>query len=451
MKKILPCFLLHMCLILIVTGQGKAGGLIGDAVEGLCGGCGAGKKLDEKHDEVKKEVPVYGNAEEATSKTVQQTAEETKKLSEKALKETGNAINDTVKTLTTGKAHGDIAETFEKAVNDTFQEANRAGRNINDAAIAAGNFLENQTQSYGVMLSDAERRLREGKLVDAIWHIGTDPLKHSERNFGKAVTESSLLNDVATATASVYGGAAGAAAYAAWLTYNRTGDLNLALKAGVIAGATSQGLKVVNGMPIGTTEEFVKKTLASASIGGAAVAASGGGERQIIEAFVKGAAITVAREHYKSRTNQEIEGKAPTKPAIAKLDREGGPNQNMKYKFTVLTDGKGTPIKDAYGNMQVDIRSLPRDISHVGLATADLEAGFGSGAETSMPMQGIAKIPYMNDMAYYHDQWMAVSQAQGIEVQATILPALILTVSGSETPVIDQATDIAIKTKAKNP
>ena len=365
-------------------------------------------------------------------------------LIDKALTEAGNAVRDTVSTLTTGKAHGDIAKTFVKAVDDTLQEANRAGKNINDASIAAGKFLENQVQSYGMTLSEAEKRVRDGKLVDAIWHAATDPYKHTENNFGQAVTESSLLNDVATATASVYGGPAGAAAYASWLTYKRTGDLSLALKAGVIAGATAQGLKIVNGMPAGTNAEFAKKTLASASIGGAAVAASGGDEQQVIEAFIKGAAITAAREHYKARTNQEIEGKAPTKPAIAKLDPRGGPNMDMKYKFTVLADEKGNPIRDAYGNMQIDIRSLPRDISHVGLATAEMEAGFGSGAETSLPMQGFAKIPYMNDMAYYHDQWVAVAQLQGIAVQATILPAIILTVSGSDTPLIGQATDISI-------
>ncbi len=54
-------------------------------------------------------------------------------------------------------------------------------------------------------------------------------------------------------------------------------------------------------MPSGTTDELTKKALASASIGGAAVAASGGGEKEVIEAFFKGAALTYAREHYKGR------------------------------------------------------------------------------------------------------------------------------------------------------
>jgi len=41
-------------------------------------------------------------------------------------------------------------------------------------------------------------------------------------------------------------------------------------------------------------------------------------------------------------------------------------------------------------------------------------------------MQAIAKLPYINDMAYFHDQWVAVAQMEGVAVQATILPATIL-------------------------
>ena len=410
-------------LIILVTipQYSLAGGLLGDVVEAACGNCGAGKKLDKEHDNVKKKVPVYGKLETETS----------------------NAVKDTVKTVTTLEPHGDIAKTVVKAGDDTLKEAGRAGRNINDAAIAAGHFVENQGQAIGETLSDAEKRVREGKIIDAIWHVATDPARHTENSFAEAVTESTLLNNVATAAASIYGGPSGAAAYAAWYTYKQTGDLELALKAGVIAGATAEGLQMVNGMPSGTVDELTKKTLASASIGGAAVAASGGDERAIMEAFVKGAAITAAREHYNNMTDKEIEGRAPTKAALAKADPE------VKHQFKVLVDKQGNPILDAKGNHQIDIRSMPRDVSHVGLATADSNAPLLSGAETSPVMQGVAKIPYMNDMAYYHDQWAAVAQMEGIEVQATILPATILTVAGSDTPVIHQATEENVNNKDK--
>ena len=397
-----------------------------------------------------------GDAVEKAAKDVAGTAEETGKnvgkTVEKAVKDTGAAIEDaaqdTGKTLekagqdtghTLEKAAQDTGKAIEKALRDIEEETARTGRHARDAVVSAGHFLENQAHSWGDVISDAEKRLREGKLVDAIWHVATDPLRHTEAHLAQALGESTWLNGVATAAASIYGGPGGAAAYAAWMTYQKTGDLSLALKAGIIAGATKQGLDLVNGMPSDTIDELTRKMLASASIGGAAIAASGGEEREVIEAFVKGAALTLAREHYRQQTDQDIAGKAPSQGGVAKLDPKLDPE--VAHQFSVLTDENGHPILSADGNLQIDIRSMPRDsISHVGLATADTSAGLLSGAETSMPMELIAKLPYMNDMAYYHDQWAAVAQMSGFEVQATILPALILTVTGSDTPIIDQAT-----------
>ena len=46
-----------------------------------------------------------------------------------------------------------------------------------DAAKAIGKFAERQVSGTFDTLSDAERRVREGKIVDAVWHQATDPLK----------------------------------------------------------------------------------------------------------------------------------------------------------------------------------------------------------------------------------------------------------------------------------
>ncbi len=145
-----------------------------------------------------------------TGKTVEKAAHDTGHTVEKAAQDTGKTIE---------KAAHDTGHTIEKAFQDTGNETERAGKNINEAAIASGHFLENQAQSVGTTLSDAEKRIRDGKIIDAIWHVATDSIKHTDDNFAEAVTESSLLNNVATAAASVYGGPKGAAAYAAWLTY----------------------------------------------------------------------------------------------------------------------------------------------------------------------------------------------------------------------------------------
>lgn len=63
---------------------------------------------------------------------------------------------------------------------------------------------------------------------------------------------------------------------------------------------------------------------------------------------------------------------------------------------------------------------------------ARIPGGYWGAAETSGIMRDLAKLPYMNDMAYFHDQWMALTDAQGIAVQVTILPAIAFVGMGSQ-------------------
>ncbi|MGX9117227.1 eCIS core domain-containing protein [Mesorhizobium sp. BHbsci] len=54
-----------------------SGGLLGDAIEGICGGCGAGEALDDAHRQVKEKVPPYKAIEEGVSQTVNETLVQT--------------------------------------------------------------------------------------------------------------------------------------------------------------------------------------------------------------------------------------------------------------------------------------------------------------------------------------------------------------------------------------
>jgi len=54
--------------------------------------------------------------------------------------------------------------------------------------------------------------------------------------------------------------------------------------------------------------------VASAALGGAAVAASGGSDEQVLAAFGRGAVVGTVREAYKSFTKHDMEGKPATKP-----------------------------------------------------------------------------------------------------------------------------------------
>ena len=64
-------------------------------------------------------------------------------------------------------------------------------------------------------------------------------------------------------------------------------------------------------------------------------------------------------------------------------------------------------------------------------------------------MQLVAQIPFMNDMAYYHDQLCAIYDIKGIDVQLTIIPATILTFAGSERPLMDEIIQVTKENEEK--
>jgi hypothetical protein len=159
------------------------------------------------------------------------------------------AGNDTVTTVK--KAGSDVVATYEKGWRDTTEQTKRSFNDAVDAAKAVERFAEAQAKAQVTAISNAARRAREGKVVDALWGAAVEPAQSSEKNFSKAVQESDVLNAAAQAAATAYGGPAGAAAYAAWYTYRATGDANLALKAGVFSIVTSYAGGSIANMPAG--------------------------------------------------------------------------------------------------------------------------------------------------------------------------------------------------------
>lgn len=396
-------------------------------------------------------LKVKWNPVKDLEKGAKNLARETKKGVDNVVRETGKGVGNVARETAKGVSHvagevgrgvENLGDFIDKAAKDTEAEAKRAGRNVNKLAIASGTFLESQVHGLGQSFEDAGKRVREGKLVDAIWHVATDPVRNTEKNAAAAMAESNILRFAASVAANAYGGPGGAAAFAAWFAYRQSGDLALALKAGVIAGATSQGLKLVDGMPAEAVDEVARKVIASGAIGGAAVAASGGDEDEALKGFVTGAAAAGLRETYKKVAGEYQDGKVATKAGVAKQ------SDAALKEYGIVTDDQGQPVLDANGRPQVSIRSIGRtDVSHVGLVTADPNAPLLSGAETSLPMEAVSKIPYINDMAYFHDQWAELAGMQGITVQATIVPALAVTIGGAHETSIQRATEEAVEGK----
>lgn len=391
------------------------------------------------------------NVVRETGKGVGNVAREADKGASHVAGEVGKGLDNVARETAKGVSHAagevgrgveNLGNFVEKAAKDTEAEAKRAGRNVNKLAIASGTFLESQVHGLGQSFEDAGKRVREGKLVDAIWHVATDPVRYTEKSAAAAMAESNILRFAASVAANAYGGPGGAAAFAAWFAYRQTGDLGLALKVGVIAGATSKGLKLVDGMPGETADELTRKVIASGAIGGAAVAASGGDEDEALKGFVTGAAAAGLRETYKKVAGEYQDGKLPAKGGVAKQ------SDAALKEYGIVTDEHGQPVLDANGRHQVSIRSIGRtSVSHVGLVTGDANAPLLSGAETSLPMEAVSKIPYINDLGYFHDQWAELAGMQGIAVQATIVPALAVTVGGAHETSIQRATEEAVEGK----
>jgi vacuolar-type H+-ATPase subunit E/Vma4 len=327
------------------------------------------------------------------------------KTVEKAVQDTGATIE---------KAAQDVGRTLGQASNDTVAQLGRSYGDVVQLAEVSYHFIENNVEGINKSVAMAANRIEEGKLVDAVWGVMTDPLRIQEQAAADAVMESSVLNVIASSAATVYGGPAGAAAYAAWYTYKATGNLDAALKAGAIAWATSTANEATKTIEGATFDNQAKRVLSSAAIGGAAIAASGGTDEQVLAAFGRGAVVGLAREGYSAVTKRPLDGSPATKPAVLKETAE------IRSAYRTLDNGN------------LDITSMPADISHVGISTDVVAPGYFSPLETGGLMQDLSKIPYVNSMAYFHDQWMAITNLQGVAVQVTILPAIALTGFGTE-------------------
>lgn len=384
-------------------------------------------------------------AAQDTGKTVEKAAQDTGKTVEKAAQDTGKAIEkagqDTGKTLekaahdtghTLEKAGQDTGKTLEKAAQDTVAETGRGVKNVEEAGTAIFRFAGRQIEGWGDTLADGEKRVREGKVVDALWHLGTDPLRKTEENAAKAAQESSLVNTVGQVAATAYGGPGGAAAYAAWFTYKQTGDADMALRVGIITGATSAALGSAGKMPSNTAAELAKKTIVAGAIGGMAVAASGGSAENVRDGFIRAGGMVLVQDGYKRVTTHELDPKASRGDAycMASVGESCSPP-----KEAYLRDEAGNIKYDKGGKPLVDIRKTDPARPHVGNWAAKGQANWNH--ETGPFMTGVSKVPGMNAMSVFHDQWAVSWDMNAIASGATIAPAVVLTYVGTGAPVYD--------------
>ena len=356
---------------------------------------------------------------------------------------TQKATNDAIWNL--AKAIKDIDNTQKKALKDTKNEVGRAGRNIDEAGQAIGEYLDTKAKGTVNSANNALDRVREGKIVDALWHMGTDHIKNESDASAAAATKSSLINTVGTLAASTYGGPGGAAAYAAWLTYYQSGgDVNLALKVGVLAGASSWALAETGKLPTRDASgqilasDLAKKTAITGAIGGLAVAAAGGDENAIRDGFVNGGGMVLIQEGYHSVTKQTLD-KDSLKAS------KGDP-----YCTSTLVNCRNIPedaiVKDKETGkvLGLDQSKLDKTAPHVGtMAPLDPKAEIIWKSEASPGMIAASKIPGMNAMAVFHDQWGLNWKMPDSVLVPTIVPAIVLTYNGTSAPLLEQVRKVS--------
>ena len=363
----------------------------------------------------------------------------------KAVKDTGNTVKkagqDTGKTLS--KAGKDLGGAATKAGSDTANEVIRAPKNLDRARLTLQRFGEREVQGVGQTLSDAEKRVRQGKFADAIWHLTIDPLKHTEGNAARMVQENSILRTIGQVAATAYGGAGGAAAYASWYTYRTTNNPELALRVGMITGATCAAMDQVGKMPNGPIDPathheifsptaVTKKTLVAGSIGGLAVAASGGDEKALRDGFLYSGGTILVQGYYETTTWHKIDAKASNEEAFAMDAAPGEPGAPPREAYY---NDDGTPYLDKNGRQIPDVRKLPARVARVGRWSKADNVGITS--ERSLPMTAISKIPAMNAMALLHDQWAVYYDMNVLTSVGTIPVATVITYIGTGTQMYD--------------
>ncbi|WP_156653364.1 hypothetical protein [Methylobacterium sp. Leaf111] len=282
-------------------------------------------------------------------KVIENTAKGGDAVLKKAANEAKKAIDQTV--IAANKALDDTKNTATKGLSDTIKAYVKAGRDVVDAGKASIRYVKSTLTAYKETINDAETRIRQGKIVDAFWHASTDQYKHQSDSAFTAAQESEIINQGMATAASAYGGPAGAAAYASWYAYNQTKSLDVALRAGALAGITSAGYASAAGMPSGTVGETIKKAAMTGAIGGAAVAASGGDQDAVKTAFLKSGGMVIVQS---GQAYVDKEYGTPTRAKIDSYCTSAIGTKCSVVRERIEKESNGLVKFDAMGSPKVD-------------------------------------------------------------------------------------------------
>ncbi len=437
---------------------GKVAGNVVRAVEEAVGG-GAAVAVDAHEAAARAVVDVHQLVVEPTAEFATQTAtavmEPTIHITESTVKIVGKSLDSTAEEIS--EAGADVGKNLDEAAKDVGAEAKRAVVNVGELGEAVGKYVERSVSDTRDVYKKTANLLREGRVVDAFMYNSVQPWKDTEGRASKLAQESSLANTVGAVAASAYGGPGGAAAYSAWYAYNASGgNLEIALKAGVISGLTSAGFSAANSMPIGDINpayDVAKKAAVTGAIGGVAVAASGGDDKAILEGFLRSGGMVLIQDGYKQYTggqNLEENLKGAELEAFCTQVNPQVASACAPPSDWFKKNPDGSYVMEN-GHGVLDMSKVDPRHSFVGLAQDGPPAGMLDilVGENGKVMNTVAKIPGMNAMAIFHDEWVITSHMEGMAVQGTIIPAIVLTYLGTEAGVQGLIQDSILSTQGQ--
>jgi len=217
----------------------------------------------------------------------------------------------------TKKAVADALASTDKAVADTSRNILKSINDGIDAGRALERFGQREIAGMNDVLANTQRRLSEGKIVDAVWHSMTEKVSGSVDNGLAATEESELIDQGVQWAATAAGGPGGAALYVAVKEYKRTGNLEAMMRAGALAYASSAGLGDISNMPASSVPDAMKKAAMAGTYGAVAVAAAGGNTDQMTQAFLKSGGTVLVQ------SGQDYVGKNYVDPARKSLMKGG--------------------------------------------------------------------------------------------------------------------------------
>lgn len=427
------------------------------------------KKTDELvgsfHRDIVEEIGRgYSNVEDWTKKRLTEGESELRKAQGNVEREVRRSAED-------------IERESRKGAGNIGREAKKVQRGVEEAAVAVYRHSLRELENAKDVATDAERRVREGKVVDALWHLALDPARKSSDSAGQAAMESEVLRVVGNVAASVYGGPAGQAAYAAWLAYYQSGgNLEAAIRVGLIAAVTSsvsqsvgQQLRATPDVP--GISDNIKRAAMNGALSGVSVAANGGSPADIQKAFMSTAFSALVQDGYR-----ELEAT----PAGAKLVQASAAINCMR---AVQQSGPGgcpqvnAYVKDAQGKLLmvakdgvkqwVDLdKEIPGAdwvfVSKEEVLDAAGKALIAEGKERGLDLDKLpvkeasqamkdavknakGKIPDLQGVALFEDRWTLAQQKAQTLAEGVVPPLMVLTYAAATqtiTPMVKDAKKV---------